>query len=307
MELKQQLAGRTPPGRATVAAVGTFDGVHLGHRQLLAKVREEAERRGLASVVITFRQPPRALIRPDAPITYLCGLDDRLQYLNELGLDAVAPIDFNDSIRMLAAEQFIQSLKEAIGLRVLVLGPGARLGHDQANIADLEPMTASNGIDVVAADAALVDGVAISSSAIRAALNEGRVSDAARMLGRSYSLAGEVVPGDRRGRELGFPTANLAPHADTAVPLDGIYATRVHFDGANHEAATSIGSRPTFGGGRRAVEAFLLDFDGDLYGKRIKIEFVRRLRDEIAFDGAESLIEQMERDVAETRAVLSGS
>ncbi len=286
-------------------AVGTFDGVHLGHRKLLGLVRDEARERGLASVALTFRQQPRSVIRPDLPFSYLCEFDERLELLRGLGLDALAVADFDENVRRLSAEQFLTIVQSALKLKLLVLGPNAKQGHDQLGGAALRGLGRRLGFDVISADPAAVDGVPVSSSAIRKALAEGRVGGAAEMLGRRFSLTGDVQPGDRRGRELGFPTANLGPFAHATVPMDGIYATWAWLDGERYKAATSIGVRPTFGqGNERRVEAYILDFEGDIYGRRLRLEFVGRLRDEIAYTGPGPLIEQIKKDVSMTRAVL---
>ena len=306
--LGQRLAAANPSGRPAAVAVGTFDGVHMGHRKLLGLVRDEARARGLASIAFTFRQQPRSIIRPDLPFSYLCELDERLELLRGLGLDALAVVDFDEDVRRLSAEQFLSIVKGALKLRLLVLGPNAKQGHDQLGGDALRDLGRRLGFDVISAEPAVVDGERVSSSAIRKALAEGRVGGAAAMLGRRFSLTGDVLPGDRRGRELGFPTANLGPFAHATVPMDGIYATWAWLDGDRHMAATSIGVRPTFGqGNERRVEAYILDFEGDIYGRRLRLEFVERLRGEVGYTGPGPLIEQIKKDVALTRAVLGAA
>lgn len=294
-----------------MVAVGTFDGVHLGHRKLLRTVREEAARRGIASVGVTFRQQPRSVVRPGVPFSYLCDFDERMAILGSLGLDAVAPLDFDDSVRFLSAAQFLGCLRSVLNMQVLVLGPGARQGHDQVDAPGLAALGRELGFEVLSLGPAVLNGQPVSSTAIRAALADGKVEDAARLLGRRFALTGTVLPGDRRGRELGFPTANLGPFAHATVPRDGIYATWAHLSGANghaerHMAATSIGVRPTFGqDNERRVEAYILDFGRDIYGMTLRLEFVRRLRDEAAYTGPGLLIEQIRRDVEQTREILT--
>ena len=308
MTLEQELAAANPAGRSAAVAVGTFDGVHLGHQKLLSVLKEEARRRGLVSVALTFRQQPRSVVRPDVPFSYLCELYERLELLRGLGLDALAVVDFAEPVRRLSAEQFLSLLQRTLGLKLLVLGPNARQGHDQMNAAGLRGLGARLGFDVVSAAAASAGGEQVSSTSVRRALAEGRVRDAAALLGRPFSLTGPVLPGDRRGRELGFPTANLGPFANATVPMDGIYATWAYLGGERHMAATSIGVRPTFGqGNERRVEAYILDFERDLYGSRLRLEFVERLRGEAAYPGPGPLIEQIRKDVAQTREVLGKS
>lgn len=305
MKLSDSLSGRVAQPRGSAVCVGTFDGVHLGHRSLLRATMAAAAERSLASVAITFRQQPRSVINPDHPARYLCPLEERLELLESVGLDVVAPVDFDDSVRKLTASEFIRTLMDTVGLRVLVIGPGARQGHDRLGNAELVEMGSRDGFEVVEAQPAKVGDDFVSSSAIRKRVESGQVEKAATLLGRDFSLTGPVIHGDHRGRELGYPTANLAVEADCVLPLDGIYATRALLDdGSKRLAATSIGVRPTFGAGERMVEAYLLDFDGSLYGRRLALQFVRRLRGEVAFDGVPELTEQIRKDVEETRALL---
>ncbi len=306
MILGEQLARAHPDAQPAAVAVGTFDGVHLGHRRLLAALCDEARSRRLRSVALTFRQQPRSVVRPGMPFSYLCEFEERLQLLREVGTDTVAVVNFDESIRRLSAEQFLTALQSALKMRVMVLGPGARQGHDQLDSPALQALGARIGFDVVSAPLATLDGAPVSSSAVRRALAEGRVQDAARMLGRAFSLTGPVIAGDRRGRELGFPTANLGPFAHATLPMDGIYATWAHLDGTRHMSATSIGVRPTFGQqNERRVEAYILDFAQDIYGRSLRLEFVERLRGEVAYSGPGPLAEQIKKDVAQARAILS--
>ena len=191
-------------------------------------------------------------------------------------------------------------------MRLLVLGPGAKQGHDQVDAAGLRGLGATLGFEVVVVGSALTAGAHTSSTAIRTALALGGVDEAAAMLGRHFSLTGTVQSGDRRGREIGFPTANLGPFANATVPMNGIYATWAHLGGEKHMAATSIGVRPTFGAGNeRRVEAYILDFNRDVYGQKLKLEFVERLRGEVAYTGVGPLVEQIKKDVEQTRSVLN--
>jgi riboflavin kinase/FMN adenylyltransferase len=310
--VEARLRRANPAGIPAAVAVGTFDGVHLGHQKLLGTLRDAAREGGLRSVAIAFRQQPRSVIRPDVPFSYLCELDERVSLLRGLGLDAVCDVEFDDAVRRLTAEQFMGLLRSSLNMRLLVLGPGARQGHDQLDAAGIREAGLRLGFRVMTVEPALLGGLPVSSSAIRKALAEGRVDDAGALLGRPFSLTGAVLPGDRRGRELGFPTANLGPFAHATVPMDGIYATWARLDGERsgerRMAATSIGVRPTFGrGNERRVEAYILDFSGDIYGQRLRLEFVKRLRGEVAYAGVGPLVEQIRKDVEQTRAVLSSN
>jgi len=312
------LAGRVPEQRPSALAVGTFDGVHLGHRRLLEAVIAEARRLDGpdgpgtgAAVAITFRRPPRAEIEPGASAPYLCSLDERLALLEQLGLDAVIPMDFDDEIRLMTAHRFTSLLKQHLNLAVLAVGPGTSIGHDLvSDRAALEAIGRQTGFRVRVVEPVLYGSSAVRSSAIRAALDEGRVRDAAAMLGRPFALSGPVTTGDRRGRDLGFPTANLARAPEAALPSDGVYAAWAVVAGVRHAAAASVGVRPTFADGTenaRTVEAFLLSFQGDLYGKTMRVEFVERLRDERKFPDAEALVRQMSRDINAARLALENS
>jgi len=303
-------------GGPTVATIGTFDGVHLGHRALLSKVRQEAEARGARSVALVFREQPRAFFKPGKRVSYLCDFESRIAMLRETGIDEIVELEFGATIQQLSSEEFVAGLHDRIGLQALIVGPGARIGSDQARVEDLASRVPGatgpggpggvSGVEFIAAPAETVDGLRVSSSAIRRAITEGRCEPAAKMLGRNYSITGVVGTGERRGQELGFPTANLELETAFTVPENGIYATLATVDGVTHWAATSIGVRPTFDAdGGRTIEAFLLDFDGDLYTKRLRLEFVTRLRSEVAFDSVDELVEQMNRDVEETRKVLA--
>ena len=304
-------------GRPAAVTVGTFDGVHLGHRRLLGSLRHEADQAGLASVAVTLKEQPRALIDPSAQVTYLATLEHRTQLLGETGIDAVLPVSFDDSLRGLSAVEFLEMLKRSADVRLLIAGAGARLGNDRRDAAELARLAGQHGVRIVeieavrlanAANDATDPGGEVSSSAIRRALIAGDVKVAAQMLGRRHRVDGTVVTGDKRGRELGFPTANIEPEASLVVPADGIYATIINAAGKRRMAATSIGLRPTFGsGGARLIEAYILDFEGDLYGHHVQLEFVERLRGEVKFDGIKPLVTQMNLDVSEAREVLSGA
>ncbi len=302
----------------TVATIGTFDGVHLGHRALMLRVKQEAETRGARSVALVFKEQPRAFFRPGENVSYLCDFKTRIALLAEIGIDKIVALEFDSAIQRLSSKEFVSKLRDSIGLKALIVGPGALIGSDRAGLENLssvepgEPGEAGSeagslaGVDFIAMPAEIIDGQVVSSSAIRKAITEGRCEFAAKLLGRNYSMTGVVATGDKRGRELGFPTANIEPDIVAVVPENGIYATFAEVDGVTYRAATSIGVRPTFDtDGGRTIEAFLLDFDGDLYGKRLRLEFVTRLREEVAFSSVEKLVEQMNKDVEQTREVLA--
>ena len=307
MTLQADIAGGPPPAD-TAITIGTFDGVHLGHRHLVRSLTEAAQRQGLTPIVLTFKNSPRSVLNPAAQLSYITDLESRLSLLHQPGIDRVVPVEFTRELSQLSAAEFVDALSKELGMKGLVVGPDFALGHRrQGDVATLREMGKTAGFWVETVNNFSLDDSPVKSSAIRELLAQGQVERVKRMLDRPFSLAGEVETGDRRGRELGFPTANLAPKPSMAVPGDGIYATWAIVDGVRYQGATSIGVRPTFGGGGdRRVETFLLDFSGDLYGKRMTLEFEQRLRGELAFSSVDALVQQMKQDVEQSRAVLSG-
>jgi riboflavin kinase/FMN adenylyltransferase len=266
-------------------ALGSFDGVHMGHRRVL----EAAQTAGLTTTVVTFWPHPRTVL--GNRVELLTTLDRRLELLAERGMDEVLVVEFTGELARLEPREFAESLLRRIGARVVAVGPNFRFGRGAAGTPALFEEL---GFDLRAVP--LVEGV--SSTRIRQLLRAGDVEGAAKLLGRPAEVEGVVVLGDQRGGTLGYPTANLDAPADVIVPAYGIYAGSA----LGHRAAVSIGVNPHYGGSERRIEPYLLDFDGDLYGKRLIVELWRRLRDERAFDSEEDLVTQMARDVEATRA-----
>jgi riboflavin kinase/FMN adenylyltransferase len=275
------------PARRAVA-IGTFDGVHCGHRRVI----EAAEAAHLRSAVVTFDPHPRTLLG-GPPVELLTTLERRLELLEGVGVEDVLVLRVDEALLALTPEAFAETVLRAIGTEVVAAGDGFRFGHGRSGDLDL---LARLGFDVRRVP--LVDNV--SSSHIRALLATGDVEHAAKLLGRPAEVEGIVVTGDQRGEGLGFPTANLAVPSNLLVPGLGIYAGSA----LGHRAAISIGTNPHFGGTERRVEAFLLDYAGDLYGGRLVVELWERLRDEAAFGSEAELIEAIETDVARTRAAV---
>jgi riboflavin kinase / FMN adenylyltransferase len=275
------------PARRAVA-IGTFDGVHRGHRRVI----EAAEAAHLRSAVVTFDPHPRTLLG-GPPVEMLTTLERRLELLDGVGVEDVLVLQCDEALLALAPEAFAETVLRAIGTEIVAAGDGFRFGRARSGDLDL---LGRLGFDVRRVP--LVDNV--SSSHVRALLAAGDVEHAAKLLGRPAEVEGTVVTGDQRGEGLGFPTANLAVPQDLLVPALGIYAGSA----LGHRAAISIGTNPHYGGTERRVEAFLLDYAGDLYGQRVVIELWERLRDEAAFDSEAALIEAIETDVARTRAAV---
>ncbi len=305
MPITELLASIEPQPGPTVATVGTFDGVHLGHRMLLKRVKKEAKARNARSVVLVFKEQPKAFFAPEGSTSYLCDFEYRRSLLSEIGIDEIIELEFGSEIQQLSSDKFVSGLQKRIGLQALVVGPEAKIGSDRADIRTLVSRKYLNNIDFITAHEKKVGARTVSSSAIRTAISDGDCDLAAAMLGRNYAIAGIVAKGDRRGRTLGFPTANVEPEIPVTIPANGIYATFAEVGGKRYFAATSIGVRPTFEHkGEPTIEAYLLDFEEDLYTKWIRIEFVRRLRDEFAYESVAQLVEQMDRDVEQTRQIL---
>jgi riboflavin kinase / FMN adenylyltransferase len=293
-----------PAGRAL--ALGTFDGVHRGHRRVIASAVERARERGLVATVVTFDPHPLKVLQPDEPPRLLTTTERKIRLIAELDVDELIAIPFTPEFSRLSAEEFTeQVLVGALGARSVSVGANFHFGHRAAGDAALLASRPEFETDVV--ELVEQDGDSISSSRIRRLIESGDVAAAAALLGAPYALAGPVAEGDRRGRELGMPTANLAPRADVVVPGDGIYAGVAAANGiADTPAAISIGVRPTFeSDGERLTEAHLIDFEGDLYGRLLELRFLERLRDEERFDSADELVEQMRKDVDDARAAVA--
>ena len=305
MKILQELPSAPPPSD-TYLTIGVFDGVHLGHQYLLEQVNDQAHRADALSGAVTFLNHPRQVLQPAFQAQYLTSADERLRLLKGAGLDLVAPVTFDLPLSQLSAHDFLDLLVKRLRMRGLVVGPDFALGRGrEGNVARLQELADEMGfrLEVVAPQS--LGNVLIRSTTVRQALSEGAVDQARELLGRRFSLDGAVVHGESRGRELGFPTANISVSAGRVVPPDGVYATWVIVGDHRLPSATNIGVRPTFGDNDRTVETYILDFDEDLYGRSITIEFVHRLRDELAFESIEALKEQMAKDVDETRALLA--
>ena len=307
MTIQEELA-KASPAKGTVLTIGTFDSVHLGHQHLLQRLKQLAASNGLLSVALTFRNHPRAVLKPEIKLPYITTLDERVALLKAQGIDLVIGVDFTRELSLLKAGQFVSLLVDHLKLKGLVVGPDFALGHQrEGDIPTLQRLGAEMGFWVEPVEPALMDQSTVKSSRVRSLISQGDVNAARRLLGRPYALTGVVVEGERRGRLLGFPTANLSWSADLIIPTDGIYATWAVIGGRRHQSATNVGVRPTFGESPRIIEAFILDFEEDIYGKPLTLEFAARLRDERAFPSAEALVEQMKLDVEQARAALSDS
>lgn len=291
--------------RGVVVALGNFDGVHLGHRAVVRRAVEEARARGVRSVAATFDPHPRAVLRPGEEPGLLTIPEVREELLLGCGVDEVRRIPFDLDLSRKSPEGFVRDvLVGELGAGVVVVGENFRFGHKAAgDFGELRRSMRESGGDAVAVPI-LALGEGVNSSRIRGLIAEGAVREAAALLGRPYSLRGEVVVGDRRGRTIGFPTANVLPDPRALVPGLGVYAGHVTVGDARYGACTNVGVAPTFDRRERRVEAHLLDYEGDLYGATVDVSFVERLRPEKRFSGIEDLKAQIARDVEGARRVL---
>ncbi len=308
MSIREELTSLSP-SQDSVLSIGVFDGVHLGHRRLIARLIEESAQLGLVPGIVTFRGHPESVVTEGSAPRLLSSLDERINLLKGLGISLVVPVTFDEALSKLQAREFVSLLQQTLRMRALVVGPDFALGYKrEGDVAKLTSLGRELGYSVSIVGAAVSDdGNPITSTAVREALGAGDVERVASLMGRQFSLWGEVVTGEGRGATLGFPTANLMTEGELAVPGDGIYATWAYAGGERFMAAASIGVRPTFADAGRAVEAFLLEFRGDLYGQRLRLEFVRRLRDERKFDDVVALQRQVDEDVIQTREILARS
>lgn len=293
-----------------VVTLGVFDGVHAGHAAMLRAAHEAAVARKIPAVALVFDPPPDEVLRPGVVVPRLAPLGTVLERIErDHAIDAAVPLRFDAELRTHTAEAFVTELSPAIELRALVMSPESAFGRNrEGTVTRMREIGRERGFDVLAVERVIVDGAPVTSTRIRQAVASGAISDAVAM-GYPPRLEGTVVPGDRRGRELGFPTANLSFDYVPAMPPLGIYVGRVAMPdrnvGPGHPALISVGVRPTFhADGRVLVEAYLLDFDGDLYGGRLAVDLLARLRDELKFGRVDELVTQMRRDEAEARAWL---
>ena len=294
----------------TVMTLGVFDGVHRGHRHLLEATARAAREREASAVAVVFEPHPEEVIRPGTRVARILPPALTRERLVVAGADRVVVIRFDDDLQALSPEAFLEALAPGIQLRGVVMTPESAFGHRRAGTLErVAEIGAEAGFDAIRVDPLLIDGEPISSSRIRALIVEGEIGEATALLGSPPLLRGTVVEGDHRGRELGFPTANLAFDYTPALPALGIYLGHVAVPersvGPRHPALVSVGVRPTFhDDGRVLVEVYLLDWDGDLYDATLTVELDRRLREERRFASVEALVEQMRADEAEARRLL---
>ncbi len=305
MGIEQELANVTPQGE-TLLTIGVFDGVHAGHRYLLEELQERASRRNLLGGVVTFNPHPQSVLHPHNKLPWLTSLEDRVGVFRSLGISVVAVLTFTPKVAELSAREFISLLKRHLGMHGILVGPDFALGKSKAgNINLIRALGNEMEFSVYVVPPFRIDGEIVSSTLIRRTLAEGDMRKVTKLMGRRFYLEGKVTTREKRGRVLGFPTANLDIKPQQALPGNGIYATIAYVEGKHFHSATNIGVRPTFGSGEEMVETHLLNYKGNLYDKSIRIEFIQKIRDEQRFPSSEELKTQIEKDIREVEAILA--
>ena len=290
----------------SVVTIGAFDGIHVGHAKLLEAVLERSASLAVPSVVMSFEPTPKEYFSPDNPPARLMCFREKYDALQAFGIDMFFCPRFDQKMSNIEADTFIRKLLiHGLNSRALVIGDDFHFAKGRCgSVHDLQRAGAAVDMEVVQVDSVMHDGERISSTTVRDALAAGKMEEARDLLGRPYRMSGKVIQGEKLGRELGFPTANLALNR-LKSPVLGVFAARVSgIEDHPLNAVVSVGSRPTFHGTRTLIESHIFDFDGDLYGKRIHVDFVTKLRDMLTFDGAEDLIDQMNIDAAQAQEIL---
>jgi riboflavin kinase/FMN adenylyltransferase len=289
-----------PSNIRTVVTSGTFDGVHQGHQKILRQVADMAETEGLKSVVLTYWPHPRFVLhQDDQSLKLLTTFDEKAELIKETGIDYLVRIPFTEEFSQLEPEDFVKKvLINHLNTAKLVIGYDHHFGKDRkGNLAYLSANATEFGFEVMEISRHDIDDVGVSSTKIRTALQEGHVHDANSLLGRSFSLKGQVVEGDHLGRTMGFPTANIwVPEGYKLIPDQGVYATRVIWNGRDLEGMTNIGIRPTVNGSQKRIEVNIFNFEEQLYGEELELFFLKKIREEIKFDGLDRLKQQLTLD-----------
>ncbi len=308
MELIRGFQGLKPRHRGTVATIGNYDGVHLGHQAVLKELKAKARALGLPAAVVLFEPMPQEYFTRGQTPARLTRLGEKWPLLEAAGVDRVLCLRFGQALAEMPPEAFMERvLVQGLGVRHLTVGDDFRFGKDRrGDFAMLQATGATHGFEVTDTASLELDGDRVSSSRVRTLLMEGEMQAAARLLGRPYALSGRVMQGERLGRKLGFPTANMALKRKLP-PVSGIFAARVHgLEGGPRDAASYVGMRPAVGGTKLVLESHLIGYSGDLYGRRLKVELLQRLREDRHFDRLDTLTAQMKQDVRAASDWLAG-
>lgn len=289
-----------------VIGLGNFDGVHLGHRTILGRVVEDARTRRGTALAMTFHPHPLTVLRPQQPVALILSLREKLHRIAAVGVDGVILQRFGLDFARQAPERFVRTcLLDTVGVEKILVGHNFSFGRNRAgNAALLADLAKVWGFEVEVIGPVAVRGREVSSTEVRTLLQAGRVGEVAALLGQPYALGGRVVEGFRRGRTIGFPTANLLPRGTVLLP-NGVYAVHVEVGGTEYNAVANVGMNPTFGNDRRTIESNIFDFSGDLYGQRIRVSFVEYLREERKFPSVDDLVRQIRTDAGQARRLLT--
>ena len=294
MSLEEQLKNQKIHSNNSVVTIGTFDGVHIGHQSLLKFLKVTSEKFKYDPIVIVFKEQPRSIIRKDTSKLYLSTFKDRVNLISKF-ISNIVTIDFNEPIKNLKSEEFINILKKHYNTRCIVSGENARIGNDKKLIKDLDTKIIKSITTKIQLDSKVI----FSSSNIQKYIENGNMTETNKLLGRHYSINGIVIKGKRRGHGIGFPTANMLPNNKLLIPNIGIYATITEIKDDKFLSATSIGFNPTFEkDGKLSIETFLIDFNKNIYGEKIKLHFLEKIRNEIKFNDQKELIKQMNLDIS---------
>jgi riboflavin kinase/FMN adenylyltransferase len=307
MGIEQELVNIAPK-RETLLTIGVFDGVHMGHRYLLGRLKQQAREKDLLSGVVTFSPHPQSVLHPQGQLLWLSDLEDRVEYLRELGIGLVIVLSFTPELAQLSAREFVALLRKYLKMSGLIIGPDFALGRGREGNANLLRLLGQEmGFTVETVPPFTLNGEIVSSTLIRQALAQGDLRKIKKLMGDYFNLSAKVISANKRGQVLGFPTANLDIKLGQALPGNGVYATITSVDGTHIASATNIGTRPTFGESKKTVETHLLSYEGNLYGKELKVRFIEKLRNEKRFASSQELKAQIEKDVKRVRAIVKGN
>lgn len=283
---------------STAIALGNFDGIHIGHQQLIKKMVYRSKELGIKSSLLLFKSHTKTIVDNNRP-SMITSNQQKFRIAEELGVDIIYLLDFNDNIMKLSGEEFVRDIiMNKMNGKLLVVGFDYRFGYKASGDSNyLKELGVKNNIEVVVLDPVYQEDKVISSSIIRELISAGNMSEVSKMLGRSYSIIGKVIPGKNRGNKLGFPTANIELTDNYVIPKNGVYMTNTIVDNKRYVSATNIGYNPTFSENTLKIETYILEFEGNIYGKTLEVEFLDFLRDDIKFESKEALIEQMKLDV----------
>jgi len=291
---------------STALCLGTFDGVHLGHKSLFNKLIEKSNQNNQKSIVFVFERRPRELIDPNSYRPYILPLKDRIEKIKSIGIYKTITIQFDSDLQKLTAEQFLEKLKKTINLKTLIVSHNTRIGNDQLSTKSLEEACTKLNISLISVHMSAEGNSIVSSSYISSLIHEGEVHKANKLLGENFYFLGLVEEGDKIGRTIGFPTANLKVSKDIQIPSDGVYASKVKIDNKIYSGALSIGDRPIItNDNSRKIEIYILDFDEEIYNKTLSVSIVRKIRNQQNYDSLDKLKDQIKKDIIELRKIIN--